>query len=292
MGGNSKEREISMKTGQAILESLQRQGYQAIALDTKQEIAAALKAEAPAATVIALHGHHGEDGTIQGLLEILQIPYSGSGVLASALCMDKRLCKQLVATLGVTVPEAHVVHDLSELQSIPESLPVVVKPNQEGSTLGMAIVREAKEIKPAVTEALQHDSTVLLEQYIAGTEVTVGLMNGQSLPVLEIVPQSGFYDFEAKYTKGMTEYIVPARIPEAATQKLQQESEMVFQQLNLSGIARIDYILAKNGTPYFLEINTIPGMTETSLVPKAAEKAGINFDQVVEAILESCSLKI
>lgn len=292
MGGPSREREISFKTGHAIHESLKKQGYQVVAIDTKTKPIASLVAEEPGAAIIALHGRYGEDGTIQGVLETMEIPYSGSGILASAICMDKIITKELVTSLGITVPESQVVSNVSETESFHLSLPVIIKPNREGSTLGMTIVRNNKGLMDAIDLALQYDGKVLIEKYIAGAEVTVGLINGKSLPVLEVVPRSGFYDFDAKYTKGMTEYIVPARIPEAIADQLQQESETIFHHLELSGIVRVDYIIDKNQTPYFLEVNTIPGMTETSLIPKAAEKAGLSFDQVVEAMLSSVSLKI
>lgn len=291
LGGSSRERDISLKTGRAILESLQRQGYKAIGLDPQEQGLGKLIEEKPDAVIIALHGRFGEDGCMQGILETLRIPYGGCGVLASAICMDKNLTKTLVAAFGITVPASQSITSLAVLGTSTVPLPVVVKPNQEGSTIGMSIVREPKELQAAVAEALRYDSIVLIERFIAGTEVTVGIINGKALPVLEIVPRSGFYDYEAKYTKGATEYIVPARLPESVMIQLQRSSETIYQKLGLSGIVRLDYIVSPEKIPYFLEVNTIPGMTETSLIPKAAEKAGLSFDQVVTAMLQSVGLK-
>jgi D-alanine-D-alanine ligase len=220
------------------------------------------------------------------------IAYTGSGPLASAICMDKELTKKiLVSEMGddLTTPVWKMVNraDVEAIRESPLPLPVIVKPNREGSTLGIAIVREEKAFKPALEEAAKFDGTILVEEFIAGTEVTVAVVNGKALPVLEIVPKSGFYDFTSKYTKGMTEYIVPARIPDAMRDRLQRTSETIWKVMNLSGFARMDFI-----GEYFLEVNTIPGMTDTSLVPKAAAAAGISFEELCEQILKEASLKI
>ena len=300
MGGKSREREISLQSGQAMLASLQRQGYNANALEAGDDLAAELLESKPDAVLIALHGRYGEDGSVQGMLEMMGIPYSGSGVLPSAICMDKALTKDLLTPIGIPVPEACLVSAIEEIATAcaeePISYPVVVKPNREGSTLGIYLVAEAAELEAAVAKSLDFDDTVLIERYIKGTEVTVGVLNGRPLPVLEVVPKTGFYDYAAKYTKGQTDYIIPARIPEPVAHQIQQQSEMIFHHLNLSGVVRIDFIIESggeaSGQPVFLEVNTIPGMTETSLIPKAAEHAGISFDQVVEAMLESVALKL
>ncbi len=296
MGGKSKEREISFKSGEAILNSLTRQGYNAFSIDAGDNLVSDLLAQKADVAIIALHGLYGEDGTVQGLLEMMKIPYSGSGVLPSALCMDKALTKQLVSAMDVPVAvscviqEGDAVESACAKQTIP--FPLVVKPNREGSTLGISIVSEANQLTEAVRKGLIFDDTVLLESFIKGQEVTVGVLNGQALPVLEVVPESGFYDYEAKYTKGKTEYIVPARISEASTRLLQQQSERIANRLDLQGVVRVDFIVEESGRPIFLEVNTIPGMTETSLIPKAAKAMGLSFDQVVEEILTSIGLKL
>ncbi|MBI3540814.1 MAG: ATP-grasp domain-containing protein, partial [Deltaproteobacteria bacterium] len=174
----------------------------------------------------------------------------------------------------------------------PLPLPVIVKPNSEGSTIGMSIVKKPEDWKPALEEASKHDAVILIEQFITGTEVTVAVLDGKALPVLEIVPKGGFYDYSSKYTKGMTEYIVPARIEEKVSARLKKLSEKIFSQLKLSGVARMDYIIDASGQEWFLEVNTIPGMTETSLVPKAAAATGITFETLCEQILKGASLKI
>lgn len=296
MGGLSREREISLKSGNAILASLRRQGYEVSAIEADDRVAESLQKEQPFAAIVALHGRYGEDGSVQGMLEIMQIPYSGSGVLASAICMDKALTKRLVAELGISVPKSCAISETENVSAMCResglACPLVVKPNSEGSTLGIMIVREADQLKRAVQDALSYDDTVLIEDYIMGTEVTVGLVNDKPLPVLEVVPTSGFYDYEAKYSQGLTEYIVPARIPNAVAQRIQDESMRMASYLEIEGISRVDYIVDADNEPYFLEINTIPGMTETSLVPKAAAAAGLSFDELAEAMLASCRLKI
>ncbi len=295
MGGKSREREISFKSGAAILASLERQGYSAFSIDASDDLAAELLETKPDAAIIALHGRYGEDGTVQGMLEMMGIPYSGSGVLASSICMDKALTKQLLTAEGIEVApscEVGAVDNLkAQFAAHPVPFPLVVKPNREGSTIGISIVTTEDALQAAVAKALEFDSTVLLEQFIKGVEVTVGLINGKVLPALEIVPESGFYDYDAKYTKGKTEYIVPARISERVAELIAQQSQLIFRRLDLSGVARADFIIDENDRAVFLEVNTIPGMTETSLIPKAAEHIGMNFDLVVEEMLASVSLK-
>ena len=296
MGGRSREREISLKSGKAILASLQRQGYEVSAIEADECLAERLTKAGPSAAIVALHGRYGEDGSVQGMLEVMGIPFSGSGVLASAICIDKALTKLIVSGLGVSVPLSCTVKAADEVSTACRDLkltvPVVVKPNREGSTLGTRIVQDEHQLEEAVHTALGYDKKVLIEDYIQGTEITVGLINGRTLPALEVVPTSGFYDYEAKYTPGMTEYIVPARIAPDVADRVERDSLHLADMLGLEGVARADFIINSDGTPYFLEVNTVPGMTETSLVPKAAAYAGISFDELVENMLESCRLKI
>lgn len=287
MGGLSSEREISLRSGNAILESLVRSGYGAIAVDVDRDIAKRLRQEAIEVAFIALHGRWGEDGTIQGLLEILGIPYTGSGVLGSSVSMDKAIMKLLLKSLGVATPE-YVVCRSPEEAHFP--LPLVVKPAREGSTIGISIVREEKEKKDALTSAFRFDSKLLLERYIAGREITIGIVNGTALPVVEVRPASGFYDFTAKYTKGMTEYLVPAKLDERVEREAYDQALRIWNSWELAGCVRIDMLL-DGETPSVIDVNTSPGMTESSLVPKAWAHLGRSFDELVEEILMKAGLK-
>jgi D-alanine-D-alanine ligase len=295
MGGFSRERDISLKSGRAMFQALVKLGYDVIDVDVDTQVSERLHKEKIDVAAIALHGPYGEDGAIQGLLECLKIPYTGSGVTASAICLDKDITRTLVQLQGVTVPQGVTLTRKQDLATVKKNimslLPVVVKPAHEGSTIGIHIVKTGDSLQPSVQEALTLDTKVVIERYIEGTEITVGLVNGRALTPLEIVPHSGFYDFKAKYTPGQTEYIVPARISKKMTQLVQAQSEAMFSTLGLKGVARTDFIISNDETAYFLEVNTIPGMTETSLVPKAAQHDGINFEELMEEILDSASLE-
>ncbi len=294
MGGLSREREVSLRSGRAVASALRSRGYQVIEVDVDRHVAEKLVKEKIEVAFLALHGRYGEDGSIQGLLEILGVPYTGAGPMGSSVSLDKGLTKQIVSAVGVKTPQWQMIEKdkIDSLKTSPFPLPIIVKPNREGSTIGMSIVRHTDEFKPALQKAADCDETILIEQFISGTEVTVGIIEGQALPVLEIVPKGGFYDFTSKYTKGMTEYIVPARISEGVREEVTKATEKVFSLLKLSGFARADYIIDAQGQSYFLEINTIPGMTETSLVPKAAVAAGISFEDLCERVLKKASLKV
>lgn len=291
-GGLSKEREISLKTGRAIAEALRRKGHAVTEIDVDRDVARKITEAKIDRAFLCLHGRYGEDGSLQGLLEILGIPYTGSGVLGSSIAMDKEMTKRLVSQIGVRIAQGQVLlRDAGgSRSSSPLPFPVIVKPNREGSTIGMSIVRREEEWTRALEHAFQCDAEVLVEELIVGTEVTVGVLNGKALPPLEVVPKSGFYDFQSKYTKGMTDYILPARISEKSSEEVKRLSENVYQALKLSGVARMDYIL-RSDEAFFLEANTIPGMTETSLVPKMAAAAGISFEELCESILKGASLK-
>lgn len=288
MGGNSSEREISLKSGKAVLYGLKRRGYNATAIDVGSDLAAKLRRQRIDAAFIALHGRWGEDGSVQGLLEIMGIPYTGSGVLGSAMAMDKVVMKMVFESTGIPTPAYAVVE---EGKKIHLPLPYVVKPANEGSTIGISVVRKQKEAGPAIESARTYDRKVMVEQYIEGDEITVGIVNGEVLPVVQVRPASGFYDFEAKYTKGMTEYIVPAKISKTVAKKASAIALQVYGIFELSGCARID-MLVDDDLPRVIDINTSPGMTETSLVPKAWGHLGRTFDELVEAILMEASLKI
>jgi D-alanine-D-alanine ligase len=299
MGGVTKEREISLRTGTAIAAGLARRGYDAVTIDVGggPELVDRLRELRPHVAVVALHGKYGEDGCIQGFLEMLRIPYTGGGVLASSVGMDKLVCKRIARGLGIPCPreecfdaEEDDVERFAADLALP--MPVIVKPSREGSTINMTIVRERPELLPALRTALQSDTKILVEQYLVGKEVTVGVLNGQALPPLEIAPKSGFYDFQSKYTKGMTEYIVPARIGKEITEKLKAWGVAIYRAIECEGTARSDFIVSSDSEAAFLEINTIPGMTELSLVPKAAAHIGLSFDDVCERLLDGARLKV
>jgi len=295
LGGLSKERDVSLRSGAAVAKALRSKGHDVVEIDVGRDLPEKLKAAGVDAAFVVLHGRYGEDGAVQGVLEILGIPYTGSGLLASAIGMDKELTKKvLVSEMGddLTTPVWKVVRRSdANAGRLTMPLPVVVKPNREGSTIGISIVREEKDFSAAVEEALKLDETVLVEEFIEGTEVTVSVLNGRALPIVEIVPKSGFYDYASKYTKGATDYIVPARLKDDVRARLQKNCERIWKILGLSGFARMDFIVEPS-SEYFLEVNTIPGMTETSLVPKAAAAAGISFEDLCEEVLNGACLKL
>lgn len=249
----------------------------------------------PDVVIIALHGKFGEDGTVQGLLDLLGIPYTGSGVLGSALAMDKIVSKKLLAAQGIPVPASVDVMSRSEVDArdlvkeVRDSLgfPVIVKPNRQGSTIGTTIVRNPNELISAVREALRYDDQALIEEFISGTEITAGLLGNNEpevLPLVEIVPAGGFYDYKAKYTPGATEEIVPARIPEEVARCARGIAVAAHKALRCRGMSRVDMIV-RAGEPFVLEVNTIPGMTPTSLLPRAAEAAGISFPDLLDRLI-------
>lgn len=338
MGGVSSERDISLSTGKQIIDNLSREKYDVFGVDTARlpgaevkylkgsdtEIAAVAQAReslaastqlAPLSAIqsngadkadvalIALHGRFGEDGTIQGMLELLGLPYVGSGVLASALAMDKVMAKKVLAASGVKVPPSvdftghNCRWDTGSVEKavLEMGYPVMVKPSRQGSTIGMAKVNAPEELNNAIKEALSYDEQITVEKFIKGTELTVGVLGNRepfALPVVEIVPLKGFYDYEAKYTPGATEEIVPARIGDEVTARAQDLGVESHNALGCRGMSRVDMILAGDDL-YVLEINTIPGMTPTSLLPTAAAAAGIPFprllDMLIDYALEECA---
>ncbi len=287
LGGKSSEREISLKSGGAVLESLIRSGYNAVAIDAKDRLVDKLKKEKVDAAFIVLHGKWGEDGTVQGLLEIMGIPYTGPGVLGSSAAMDKAIMKFILEATGIPTPAYAIAGAGSKVTLKP---PFVVKPANEGSTIGISMVYKKKDIAAAMELALTYDRKVVIEEFVSGQEITVAIVNGRALPVIEVRPLSGFYDFEAKYTKGMTEYIVPAQISQRVAKKAQTIAMDVYRRFDLSGCVRTD-MLIRDGVPLVIDINTSPGMTETSLVPKAWASEGKTFDELIEEILAGASLK-
>lgn len=292
MGGLSAEREISLRTGGAVLRALRERGLDAVGLDAGRDLPVRLAELGADVAFIALHGRYGEDGTVQGLLELLQIPYTGSGVLASSVAMNKLVTKQILLHHGVTTPAFAVYHrgdDMAAFVATQTGYPLVSKPAREGSTIGVSIVKDADGLRSGLDEALRHDDLVLVEAFIAGAEVTVGVLGDQSLPVIQVVPKGGFYDFQSKYTPGQTEYLLPAPLPMDVTRKLQAAAVTACRALGCRGAARVDFIV-RGDEQFCLEVNTIPGMTETSLLPKAAGAAGISFSELVLRILGDAGL--
>jgi D-alanine-D-alanine ligase len=290
MGGLSAEREISLKTGKAVLEALKRRGYPAFGIDVGRDLAARLTWQGAKVAFIALHGRYGEDGKVQGLLEMMNIPYTGSGVLASSMAMDKVVTKKLLIYHGLSTPAFIEVRrtDALPLSACPP-FPVVVKPAREGSTIGISRADNETGLRQGLAAAFEHDDVALVEEFIVGREVTVGVLDDLALPIIEVVPEGGFYDYAAKYTAGRTQYLLPAPLPEPLTSRIQQAAVDVFRVLGCAGAARIDFMV--RGEEFFcLEANTIPGMTETSLLPKAAGAAGMSFDDLVERILAGAGL--
>ena len=288
LGGRSSERSISLKSGNAVLQSLMRSGYKVVAIDASKNLPDILKKEKIQVAFIALHGRWGEDGTVQGLLEMMAIPYTGSGVLGSSMAMDKAVMKLIFATANIPTPKYAIIYN-GKSPSLPA--PYVVKPASEGSSVGISIVKKKQEAPAALKEALKYDSKLIIEEFIKGQEITVAVINSKVLPVVEVRPKSGFYDTEAKYKKGKTDYIVPAQISTAMEKKASDIALTVYKTFNLSGSARID-MLIKEKTPLVIDINTSPGMTETSLVPKAWAYKGRTFDELVEEILLEAALKV
>ena len=292
MGGMSAERDVSLRTGNAVLKALQESGCNAVGLDVGTDLPARLKELGAELAFISLHGRYGEDGTVQGLLELLQIPYTGSGVLASSVAMNKVVAKQLLRQHGVTTAAGAIYRggdDQAAFVAAQRSYPLVVKPAREGSTIGVSIVQDAAGLQAGLAEALRHDSLVLVEEFIAGAEVTVGVLGDQPLPVIQVVPKGGFYDYQSKYTPGQTEYLLPAPLPAPTLARLQEAAVAACRALGCRGAARVDFIV-RDEQLFCLEVNTIPGMTETSLLPKAAAAAGISFRDLVLRILADAGL--
>ena len=288
-GGVSSEREISLRTGRAVLASLLRCGYDAVGIDADCDLSSKLVDAGAEVVFIALHGRHGEDGTVQGLLEILGLPYTGSGVLASSMAMDKVTTKRLLIQQGIPTPDFCVYRQGDDFELFTQQIkrwPVIAKPVHEGSTIGVTIAKNSEELVTGLRAGLAYDRTILVEEFIQGDEATVSVLNGTALPVIQVVPKGGFYDFSAKYTAGQTDYLLPAPFSKEIYRELQESAVAAVATLGCLGAARADFMI-KNGRTYCLEVNTIPGMTETSLLPKAAAHVGIDFDELVQRILES-----
>jgi D-alanine-D-alanine ligase len=296
MGGLSVEREVSLRTGAAVSGALKGLGYQVVDVDVQKDVAERLRTEKIDVAFVALHGRYGEDGCIQGLLESLFIPYTGSGVLASSVGMDKVYAKQVFLARGISTP-AYVAFEteaaaLAAQTSLPFGFPVVVKPSREGSSVGVRICKSPDAYEAAVKEAAKLAGSILVEKYIKGREVQGAVLDGDSMGAIEIVPKGEFYDYEAKYTSGSgTQYVFPAPLPPDQYKKVNEVCLAAHKALGCSGATRSDVICTPDGGVYLLEVNTLPGMTATSLLPKIAAGRGIDFASLCERLLLGASLK-
>ena len=284
-GGWSSEREISLASGKAIYKAIKKLGLNVVLIDVNKNIAEKLKKEKIDIAYITLHGTPGEDGTIQGMLETMQIPYTGCGVFASSATIDKIISKKMFEYAKIPTAKWTVIEKLKPFKEI--ELPVVVKPASQGSAIGISIVKNKKEFEKAVKLAFKYEDRILVEKYIKGTEVTAGVLNGKALPVIEIVPKGKFYDFKSKYTVGQSTHIIPARLPEKVLKQIQNIAIKVYNEFMCNGTCRVDRIVDKNNNIYVLEVNTLPGMTKTSLFPDAAKSIGMSFENLVLEIIKS-----
>jgi D-alanine-D-alanine ligase len=287
LGGNSAEREVSLKSGAAVLAALRAKGVDAHPFDPQDKPLEALHSENFSRVFIALHGRGGEDGSMQGALNLLNIPYTGSGVLASALAMDKWRCKLLWSAAGLPVPQYEIVTAAGDFAAIEArlGLPLFVKPANEGSSIGISKVKEAGGLRAAYELAAQYDACVIAERFLAGGEFTVGILGDRALPVIRIVPQTEFYDYAAKYSRDDTEYRIPSGLGEAQEAAMRGMALRAFAALGGRGWGRVDVMLDAEGRAWCLEANTSPGMTDHSLVPMAARAAGIEFGDLVVELL-------
>ena len=293
-GGTSAEREVSLNTGSRVLAALQRQGVNAHAFDPAERSLDELKGFDR--VFIALHGRHGEDGTIQGALELMHIPYTGSGVMASAIGMDKWRTKLLWSSVGLAIPRFVLLNENSDFAAVEQQLgfPFFVKPACEGSSIGISMVRQPGELRQAYLEAARHDSLVIAEEGVMGGEYTVAIIGEgddmRALPIIKIEPATEFYDYEAKYLRDDTQYRCPCGLPEGRELELRAQALEAFRVLGCRGWGRVDFLMDEQGHAYFLDANTSPGMTDHSLVPMSARVAGIPYDELVVRILALATL--
>jgi len=295
MGGLSSEREVSIRSGENVYNALVNLGFKVTKMDVDANIARKLIKDNIDVAVIMLHGRYGEDGVIQGVLELLGIPYTGCDVLTSAIGMNKIITKELLKAKGIPLADYVVLDSSNPDKSFNDilslGLPVVLKPVDEGSSVGVEIIKEEDQLKGKLRNYLRRHPNSFAEKAIIGTEITIGVIGDQKnitiLPIMELRPKKEFYDYEAKYTKGMTDFVIPAEISKEQEEKVIEYTKIAFKTLNCSGVVRFDAIISKDdGLPYFLEVNTIPGMTETSDIPAMAKAAGMSFEEVVLKLLE------
>ena len=297
MGGWSSEREISLDSGKNILASLKRQGFDAVALDMNRDFIEKIREEKIDIIFNILHGKPGEDGTVQGLLDLLGIPYTGSGLLASAIAMNKIMTKRILLKEGILTPNFYAVLEWEDIKkSVREAVemvkfPMFIKPAEEGSSVGAEILWKEKGIEEKFTIERETYGTFFVEEYMEGMIATCGILgtgkDAYSLPVLELVPKNEFYDFEAKYTEGMTKFIIPARLDNGITEVTKRLALETHKLIGCRGFSRVDFIIKNNEIPYVLEINTIPGMTKVSDLPAETQEIGMSYDDLVMEILKS-----
>jgi D-alanine-D-alanine ligase len=299
MGGRSLERDISLRSGRRVCRGLEELGHEVVGLDVDENLVPYLIRERPELVYISLHGKFGEDGTVQELLEILDIPYTGPGVFSSALGFNKPLSKEIFLREGIPTPPFFVMSEatfqemgaLTALHDVGDKLgfPLVVKPAAQGSALGIKITASQEELPGAVHSALHYDERVLLEKYVKGTEVSASILGNdtlEALPLVETVPAAGFFDFDSRYTPGLTEYYCPARLDDEVAGRVTDVALRTHRALGCVNVSRVDIIVDEEGTPQVLELNISPGMTETSLLPMAASAAGIDFNRLLERLVE------
>ena len=300
-GGISAEREVSLKSGASVYKALLSKGYNAVFIDAAEDLYASITTHKVEMVFNALHGGHGENGAVQGFLEVIGIPYTGSGVLASAVAMDKEASKKIFMYHGITVPPFRIINR-DELPGTIETIavgcliggsmidfgmPWVIKPATEGSSIGIHIVKNGDELESALNDAFKYGTTIIVEQYVKGKEIQIGILGQKALGGVEVRPSLEFYNYEAKYTPGLTNYLLPPEVGEKDYDMIKSTALRAHNALGCAGATRVDLIFGTEGMTYLLEVNTVPGMTETSLLPKIARLAGLEFADLIEEILKS-----
>lgn len=296
-GGRSLEREVSLRSGARVADALERLGHDVVAIDVGQDLVARLRDARPDVAFVAMHGRDGEDGTVQELLELVGIPYTGSGISACIQSFDKVLSKHRFVDAGIPTPDFFAFTEtafkaLGAAQALPEieerlDFPIVVKPAGQGSALGIKFADSAGAVPAALLAAFSYDDKVLLERFVHGRDLGISLLDGEPLPIVEAVPVGERYDFEARYTVGQTEFVCPASLPDGATERAQELAVQVWELLGLRGMARVDVMLSEDtGELFVLEANAIPGLTDTSLLPQAADAAGVDYDTLIQRLLD------
>ena len=285
MGSDSPEREISMKTGKAIEKALLNKSYDVECIEFSDDLGSTISKLSNYEFVFnALHGGIGENGTIQGLLECLNITYTGSGVFASSACMNKHFCKSIVSKMGFKTPDWILLKKGVQIPLL-EYFPIIVKPNSQGSTVGLTLVESSGDLEKAIRYAFEYDDEVLLETFISGRELTVSIVGNEILPLVEIIPSNKLYDYECKYSPGMSHYVCSPELPDHLSEEIKKTGENIYKQIGCTNYGRIDFLLNEDNIPWFLEVNTLPGMTATSLLPMAALEIGWSFELLIETIL-------
>ncbi len=285
MGGNSDERVVSKSTGKEVLKAIKKLGYQSKKILIRDNYQKLIKEFQKQDLIFnALHGGYGEDGKIQQWMDDNNIKYTGSGPSASSLCMDKARSKDLARLMGVMTPNWQVINNVNETPKL--NYPLVIKPNRQGSTFGLTIVKHEKQLSTAIKKAFKYGDNIIAEEYIEGCEVTVPIVGDLVCPIIEIIPSRDLYDFDCKYTPGLTKYRCPAELGKNLTDSIMEDTSLLFIEFGCNVYARVDYLIDKNGCPYFLEVNTLPGMTKTSLLPKSLASIGITFDALIDRIVE------